>query len=139
VGQRFHLGAFRLNVIECLNEARAVLFGLSFGDQGQFFRRAAIMASGGFPPLPLMEDVELSLRLRAAGPTIYLGGGLICSGRRWRREKWLKRCATVIAMTTMYLLQRRKGSQVAEVLYQRYYKVQSERSSGLSKTLQRSL
>ena len=139
VGQRFHLGAFRLNVIECLNEARAVLFGLSFGDQGQFFRRAAIMASGGFPPLPLMEDVELSLRLRAAGPTIYLGGGLICSGRGWRQEKWLKRCATVIAMTTMYLLQRRKGSHVAEVLYQRYYKVQSERSSGLSKTLQRSL
>ena len=55
VGQRFHPDALGLDVIECLNEVRALFFGLSFGDQGQFFRRAAVMASGGFPPLPLMR------------------------------------------------------------------------------------
>jgi rSAM/selenodomain-associated transferase 2 len=141
VGQRFSPDALGLDMIECLNEVRALFFGLSFGDQGQFFRRAAVMAWGGFPPLPLMEDVELSLRLRAAGPTVYLGSGLVCSGRRWRQENWLKRCATVIAMTAMYLLQRRKAPHVAEVLYRRYYGEFGlwDRSSGLSKTPQRSL
>jgi hypothetical protein len=62
VGQHFDRDTPSLCVIECLNEVRAVLLGLSFGDQGQFFRRAAIIAGGGFPNLPLMEDVELSLR-----------------------------------------------------------------------------
>jgi rSAM/selenodomain-associated transferase 2 len=121
VGQRFDRDAPTLCVIECLNEIRAVLLGLSFGDQGQFFRRAAIMASGGFPELPLMEDVELSLRLRAAGPMLYLGGGLICSGRRWQHENWLKRSLTVIAMTTIYVLHRRHGERIAHILYKRYY------------------
>jgi rSAM/selenodomain-associated transferase 2 len=121
IGQRFDREALGLSLIECLNEVRAVLLGLSFGDQGQFFHRSAIMAGGGFPNLPLMEDVELSLRLQAAGRMIYLGGGLVCSGRRWQQENWLKRCATVIAMTTIYLLRRREGAHIARILYRRYY------------------
>jgi hypothetical protein len=98
-----------------------VLLGLSFGDQGQFFRRAAIMAGGGFPNLPLMEDVELSVRMREAGPMLYLGGGLVSSDRRWRKGNWLKRCITAIAMTAIYRLRRRKGMQIADILYRRYY------------------
>jgi hypothetical protein len=123
VGQHFDRNAPSLSVIECLNEVRAVLLGLSFGDQGQFFHRGTIIAAGGFPELPLMEDVELSLRLRATGPTLYLGGGLICSERRWRQENWLKRCITVIAMTALYRLRRRQGAQIADILYRRYYPV----------------
>ena len=121
VGQRFDRDAPSLCMIECLNEIRAVLLGLSFGDQGQFFRRAAIMAGGGFPNLPLMEDVELSLRLRTAGPTLYLGDGLICSDRRWREENWLKRFVTVMAITAIYRLRRREGAQIAHILYRHYY------------------
>lgn len=121
VGQHFERDAPSLCMIECLNEVRSVLLGLSFGDQGQFFRRAAIMAGGGFPELPLMEDVELSLRLRAAGPMLYLGGDLVCSDRRWRKENWLRRCVTVIAMTTIYCLRRREGAHIADILYRRYY------------------
>jgi hypothetical protein len=121
IGQLFDRDAPGLCVIECLNEIRAVLLGLSFGDQGQFFRRGAIMAGGGFPNLPLMEDVELSLRLRTAGPTLYLGGGLVCSDRRWRQENWLNRFLTVMAMTAIYRLQRRNGARITDVLYRRYH------------------
>jgi rSAM/selenodomain-associated transferase 2 len=121
VGQKFDHDAPSLCVIECLNEIRAVLLGLPFGDQGQFFRRGAIMAGGGFPNLPLMEDVELSLRLRTAGPMLYLGNGLVCSDRRWRQENWLKRFVTVMAITAIYRLRRRKGAQIADILYRRYY------------------
>ena len=121
MGQRFDLGTLNLCIIECLNEVKSVLLGLSFGDQGQFFRRAAIVVTGGFPDLPLMEDVELSLRLGVAGPTLYLGGGLVCSGRRWRKASWLKRCITVIAMTANYRLRRREGAKIADILYRHYY------------------
>ena len=121
VGQRFDAGTLNLCIIECLNEVKYVLFGLSFGDQGQFFRRATIVVTGGFPNLPLMEDVELSLHLRAAGPMLYLGGGLVCSGRRWRNVSWLDCCISVVAMTTIYLLRRREGARIADILYRRYY------------------
>ena len=73
-------------MIEYLNELRTVFLGLSFGDQGQFFRRAAIIAEGGFPKLPLMEDVELSLRLRAAGPVLYLGAASSAPTAAGRRK-----------------------------------------------------
>src|SRR5260370_11877245 len=72
IGQQFDRDAPSLCVIECLNEITAMLLGLPSGDQGQFFRRAAIMAGGGFPNLPLMENVALSLRLRTAVPILFL-------------------------------------------------------------------
>jgi hypothetical protein len=121
VGQRFDRDTLNLFIIECVNEVKAVLLGLSFGDQGQFFRRTAIVAAGGFPELSLMEDVELSMRLRSAGPTLYLGGGLVCSGRRWRKVSWFKCCTTVIALLAIYRLRRRQGAQITDILYRRYY------------------
>lgn len=124
VGQRFAANSFKLVVIELLNDFRAVFLGISFGDQGQFFRRESLATAGGFPGLPLMEDVEFSLRVRAAGPTVYLGGGIISSDRRWQRENWFKRCATVIVMTAQYRLHRHDRIRFAETLYARYYHAQ---------------
>lgn len=121
VGQRFDANSPKLVVIELLNDFRAMFLGISFGDQGQFFRRESLALTGGFPGLPLMEDVEFSLQTRAAGPTIYLGAGILSSDRRWQREKWLKRCITVITMTAQYRLHRRDGVRFAEALYARYY------------------
>jgi len=132
VGQCFDDDTPSLCLIEWLNEVKSVLLGLSFGDQGQFFRRAAIVATGGFPNLSLMEDVELSLRLRAAGPMLYLGGGLVSSSRRWRKVSWLRCCVTVIAMTAIYRLRRAQGAQIADILYRRYYAtaaINTQRSS----------
>ncbi|MBI5771209.1 MAG: glycosyltransferase family 2 protein [Verrucomicrobia bacterium] len=121
VGQRFNADSPGLVVIEMLNDFRALFLGISFGDQGQFFRRAALASVGGFPGLPLMEDVEFSLRARAAGPTLYLGGGLIASDRRWRKERWLKRCLSVIAMTARYRWNRRNAARFTAALYKKYY------------------
>ena len=38
---------------------RSALFGLSFGDQGLLVSRADYMAAGGYPDVPLMEDMAL--------------------------------------------------------------------------------
>lgn len=47
-------------------------FGALYGDQSIFVRRQHFAKLGGFAPLPLMEDVEFSLRLRRSGPIILL-------------------------------------------------------------------
>lgn len=52
---------------EWASNLRARLGGIPFADQCPFFSRAVYDAIGGMPDLPLMEDYELSLRLRAAG------------------------------------------------------------------------
>jgi rSAM/selenodomain-associated transferase 2 len=43
---------------------REVLFGLPYGDQGLLVRREAYEAAGGYPDLPVMEDVALVRQLR---------------------------------------------------------------------------
>ena len=44
--------------------ARSRLTGIATGDQGIFVTRALFEAVGGFPAQPLMEDIELSRRLK---------------------------------------------------------------------------
>jgi rSAM/selenodomain-associated transferase 2 len=56
------------------------------GDQGIFLREEAFRATGGYPEIPLMEDVELSRRMRRAGKTVLLPLRVETSGRRW--EAW---------------------------------------------------
>jgi rSAM/selenodomain-associated transferase 1 len=76
--------------------ARSRLTGIATGDQGIFVERALFDALGGFPDQPLMEDVELSKRLRrAAGRPLCLDDRVITSARRWvRRGPW----RTIVAM-----------------------------------------
>ena len=106
VGCRFEARPLFLRIIEGLNRLRARVFGISFGDQGQFIRRDALEALGGFPPLPLMEDVELSYRMREQGPPLYLGGGITVSARRWQRRGHLRNAFTVIRLVAAYSLRR---------------------------------
>jgi rSAM/selenodomain-associated transferase 2 len=56
------------------------------GDQAIFVRAEAFRAVGGYPEIPLMEDVELSRRMRRAGKTVLLPLRVETSGRRW--EAW---------------------------------------------------
>jgi rSAM/selenodomain-associated transferase 2 len=62
---------------------RSCLTGIATGDQGLFVRRAAFDAVGGFPDIPLMEDVALSRALRRRGRPLCLDVGVTTSARRW--------------------------------------------------------
>jgi rSAM/selenodomain-associated transferase 2 len=62
---------------------RSKLFRAYTGDQGIFVRREAFEAIGGFPEIPLMEDVEFSRRLARRGKTLLLPVRITTSGRRW--------------------------------------------------------
>ena len=61
--------------------------GIAFGDQGIWVRKAVFESIGGFPDLPIMEDYEFSLRMKAANiPICQLPGRIITSGRRYEKR-----------------------------------------------------
>ncbi len=64
---------------------RSRLSGIATGDQAIFVRRAAFDAVGGFPAQPLMEDVELSRRLKRRARPVCLRARVETSGRRWEK------------------------------------------------------
>ena len=78
---------------------------------------------GGFPDLMLMEDVELSLRMKALGGAVYLSPGVTVSGRRWRAGKFIGNIWTVGTLFLRYLLERRLCRTMDEQkYYQKYYR-----------------
>ncbi|MCG6658129.1 glycosyltransferase family 2 protein [Halomonas campisalis] len=62
---------------------RSRLTGIATGDQALFMTRRAFEAVGGFPVQPLMEDIEMSRRLKRLSAPACLGARVTSSGRRW--------------------------------------------------------
>ena len=58
---------------------------LPYGDQGLLLTRQLLATVGGIAPLPLMEDLDLVLRLRRHAAIRCLGLPLTVDGRRWQR------------------------------------------------------
>ena len=60
--------------------------GTLYGDQSIFVRRDVFLKMQGFAQLPLMEDVEFSKRLRAAGKLAILDPPVSTSARRHQKN-----------------------------------------------------
>jgi GT2 family glycosyltransferase len=124
LGQRFLPPSFPTLAIEALNELRVVFGGVAFGDQTMVIRRRALEACGGFPAQPLMEDVEISLRLQARGEIIYLGQEWQVSAKKWQKG-FTSRLTLILRLMITYQLVRLRGSERArlysEKLYADYY------------------
>ena len=75
-----------LRVVAAFMNARSRWSGVATGDQGMFVHRPAFERLGGFADQPLMEDVELSSRLRRIGRPTCLRARVITSGRRWEHR-----------------------------------------------------
>ena len=81
-------------VAACMN-VRSRWSGIATGDQALFMTRASFDAIGGFPEQPLMEDIEMSKRLRTLSRPACLRERVITSGRRWEaRGVW----STIVLM-----------------------------------------
>jgi hypothetical protein len=98
-----------------------VLTGISFGDQAQFFRTAAI--GDRFPAYKIMEDVELSFLMKESGSVVFLPCSISNSVRKWERDGYVQNCVVVVWLTMRYVLARRFGlvSSDCEDYYVRYY------------------
>jgi GT2 family glycosyltransferase len=121
LGSVFDAVGWRFRLLETANDARAVFAGISFGDQVQFFRRDPVITRNLAPDLPLMEDVELSLRLHKLGRSTYLWDSSVVSARAWRRDA-CRRSWRVFALTAEYLVRRTFGRADTAGMYRRYYK-----------------
>jgi rSAM/selenodomain-associated transferase 2 len=87
---------FRL--IAGLMNLRSRLTGICTGDQAIFVRRATFARLGGYPEIPLMEDVELTRRLKRAGRRASLRLRVTTSARRWERNGVAR---TIVLMWTL--------------------------------------
>ncbi len=70
-------------VIERMMNWRSRLTGICTGDQAIFVRRAIFHELGGFAAIPLMEDIEISRRLRAKSWPYCASQPVTTSSRRW--------------------------------------------------------
>lgn len=120
VGCRFDSVRLRFRFIELANDMRAAFFKISFGDQVQFFRRQPVVARDMYPGIPLMEDVEISIRLHRLGRQIYLFGDALVSARRWDRIGF-RNAPWVFRQVTAYLVRRLWSQPDTAKLYRKYY------------------
>ncbi len=75
-----------LRMVAFMMNLRSRWTGIATGDQALFVRRELFDDVGGFPDIPLMEDIVLSQRLGRAGRPLCLHLKLITSSRRWERR-----------------------------------------------------
>ena len=79
IAGRHPLLALVARMINC----RSRLTGIATGDQAIFVRREAFEAVGGFPDLPLMEDIAISRKLKRLCRPVCIATPVVTSGRRW--------------------------------------------------------
>jgi rSAM/selenodomain-associated transferase 2 len=87
--------------IEIGQALRQRLYGLSYGDQGLLVRRELFEMVGGYPDVPVLEDV-LTLRALARRARVHtLPAAIVTSGRRYQRDgvvrTWLRNTAIIIS------------------------------------------
>ncbi|HEU4686532.1 MAG TPA: TIGR04283 family arsenosugar biosynthesis glycosyltransferase [Nitrospira sp.] len=85
-------------VISSLMNLRSRLTGIATGDQGLFVRRMVFEELGGFADIPLMEDIEFSVRLKRRGRIAALRERVTTSFRRWERGGPVR---TILLMWTL--------------------------------------
>lgn len=89
-----------LRLVAATVNRRSRITGIATGDQAMFVARAAFDQAGGFPDIPLMEDIALSRKLKALSPPLCLRQRVTTSGRRWERNGVIR---TVLLMWRLRL------------------------------------
>jgi len=88
--QRIDNNALIYRLIEWQGNTRARLTREFYGDQGIFVKKNTFLRMGGFPEVPIMEDVLFSRRLRTIGKTVVLSDKITVSARRWEKNGIIK-------------------------------------------------
>jgi hypothetical protein len=92
--RRVVLGAFRFQTdlatpamrwIAFWTRLRAAWLRLPYGDQALFLRRSDFWAAGGFPRVPIAEDLYLVRRMARRGRIAQAEAPVMTSARRWQR------------------------------------------------------
>jgi rSAM/selenodomain-associated transferase 2 len=90
-----------LKVIGAMINSRSRLSKIGTGDQAIFVRRSVFEEIGGYPEIPLMEDIAFCRTLKRMGEIACLKSRVITSGRRWEIDGVWR---TILKMWTLKLL-----------------------------------
>jgi len=105
-----------LRLVAWMMNHRSRLTGICTGDQALFVRRDRFNQLGGYADIPLMEDIELSKRLKRLSPPACIHQPLTTSSRRWQRQGVLR----TVALMWWLRLQYWSGVSPAK-LVEKYY------------------
>jgi rSAM/selenodomain-associated transferase 2 len=83
---------------------RSRLSGVATGDQAIFVRRTVFERIGGFPSLPLMEDIAFSRMLKRHGRIVPLRATVLTSARRWQRHGIVRTVVLMWCLRSAYHL-----------------------------------
>ena len=125
-------GAFRQQIegrrpiyrwIEGFASVRAKVLRTPYGDSGLFLQRRFFEAIGGFPEVPLCEDLGIARRLRRHGRVAVARSRVHLSARRWEERGVLRTTMLNWWVASMYTL-----GVSPHRLYQTYYRENSTES-----------
>ena len=105
LGGRFDVeleGSHRmLKLVGALINYRSRVTKVGTGDQAIFLRREIFLRMGGYPDIPLMEDIALCRALKRMGAVACLRSRVVTSARRWENDGVWR---TIVRMWTLKLL-----------------------------------
>lgn len=99
---RFRATGMAPRIVAGWANLRARVFGLPYGDQGLLVPVALYHEAGGFPDIPLMEDVALARRLR--GRLSPLDAVAVTGAERYLAEGWFRRGGRNLVTLVRYLM-----------------------------------
>lgn len=102
--QRIEGGHILYRLIERSANFRAQRLGVFYGDGGIFIRRPDFYQIGGFPDVPILEEMGFSRKLRHLGRTTLVEPGIHISSRRWMERGIVRTTVLNWLITALYSL-----------------------------------
>jgi rSAM/selenodomain-associated transferase 2 len=91
--------------LELGQRLRQRLYGLPYGDQGLLIRRDLFLSLGGYPDIPIMEDVAIIRSAKRRKVELRtLPAALVTSGRRYRARGVLRTWIGNVVLIALYAL-----------------------------------
>lgn len=93
-----------LKLVASIMNLRSSITGVCTGDQGMFIKTELFRQAGGFPLIPIMEDIALSKKLKKQGRPACVKEVLHTSGRRWEEKGIIRTVFLMWALRFLYFV-----------------------------------
>ncbi len=97
----FNNSSLIFSVVAWFMNKRSCLTGIVTGDHAIFVNRDIYNRCGGFADIPVMEDIDISTRLKTFSMPICIQNSVITSSRKWETQGLMR---TIIKMWTLRFL-----------------------------------
>ena len=89
-------------IIAWMMNKRSCLTGIVTGDHIIFTTRSSYFKSGGFADIPIMEDIDISKRLKLISKPICLKHKVVTSSRKWEQQGVSKTIIKMWCLRTLF-------------------------------------